>query len=339
MTLAAWQAAGLALAAAFALTPLVRRYSIRRGLIDQPGARRSHEVPIARGGGVAIALALVCAVVLFVPGDPLVLPFVAGAAFISLLGWCDDHAPLTVGWRLAVQAFAAVVAVVCIGPVESIQVAGFTLSAVWLWSPLAVVGLIWLMNLFNFMDGSDGLASTQAVISCGLFALAFALQGESASASLAWISAAATLGFLIWNWPEASIFLGDSGSLLLGWCVGCLALAGAVNGAVSIWLAFVIVSPFAVDATATLCWRLVRRERWYTPHTDHSYQYLIRVGWSHRRVLIAWIVLNGLLVMPATATVLWKPRADLAVATVLTVVLTGAWYIVHFVVAKKRVTT
>jgi len=126
--------------------------------------------------------------------------------------------------------------------------------------------------------------------------------------------------------------------LLLGWCAGAFALAGTLGDSFSVWVSFIIVSPFVIDATITLCWRLARGERWYTPHTDHAYQYLIRLGWSHGKVLLAWIALNSLLVVPAAAVALWKPQADLGVAAVLTVVLAGAWYVVHFVV-KERVTT
>ncbi|HKL51474.1 MAG TPA: glycosyltransferase family 4 protein [Wenzhouxiangellaceae bacterium] len=338
-TLAAWQAALLALAAAGLLTPLMRAYSLRHGLVDQPGARRSHSVPIARGGGLAIGISIVLTSLLFSPYNLILGPFVAGSVIISLLGWRDDHAPLAIRWRLGVQTMAALGAVALLGPVESIRVAGIAVSAAWLWSSMAVIAIVWLMNLFNFMDGSDGLASSQAALSLVLFAVAFSLGGQPEATWLAAVSAGAALGFLFWNWPRASIFLGDSGSLLLGWCVGCLALVGASTDSVSIWSAFIIVSPFVTDATATLCWRLARRERWYTPHADHAYQYLIRVGWSHRKVLLAWILMNGLLVVPATAVVLWKPQIDMIVAAVLAAVLLGVWYVVHFVVAKERVTT
>ena len=334
-----WQSVLAALALAFVLTPLVRGYSIRRGLIDRPGHRRSHARPVARGGGPAIVVSLVAVTLVWLPLGPLVALFLVGAVIISLLGWCDDHRPLPVAWRLGIQLFAAIVLVVWLGPVESVHAAGVALESVWIWSPLAVIALVWLMNLFNFMDGSDGLASAQAVISCALFSVAFAVLDEPVASGLAGIAAGAAGGFLFWNWPRASIFLGDSGSLLLGWCVGVLALVGTLSGSISIWLSFVLVSPFAIDATATLCWRLARGERWYTPHTEHAYQYLTRSGWSHRRVLMAWIALNMVLVVPAMALVLWKPQSDLGVAVGLAVILAGAWYMVHFVVAKERVTT
>jgi len=339
MSLDAWQSAGLALIAALVLTPLMRWYSLRRGLIDQPGARRSHSSPVARGGGLAIGISLVMTAVAFAPNSAVVAPFVGGAAIVSLLGWRDDHAPLGVGWRLGIQLLLAAGIIAWLGPVEAISIGGVTIQAAWLWTPTAVLAIVWLMNLFNFMDGSDGLASSQAVISFTLFAFAFGLAGETAGAWLAAVAAGASLGFLFWNRPPASIFLGDSGSLLLGWCAGAFALTGTLSDSFSVWVSFIIVSPFVIDATVTLCWRLARGERWYTPHTNHAYQYLIRLRWSHGKVLLAWIALNGLLVVPATVLALWKPQADLGVAAVMTVILAGAWYVVHFVVAKDRVTT
>lgn len=339
MSPAAWQSAAIALVVAFVLTPLVRAYCRRRGLIDRPGARRSHRAPVARGGGLAISIALLSTILAFAPDDALVLPFSVGAAVVSLLGWRDDYAPLSVGWRLGIQMFVAAGIIAWLGPVDSIEVGRRTITAPWLWTPLAVIAMVWLMNLFNFMDGSDGLASTQAVISFTLFALGFGLAGENAAAWLAAVCAGASTGFLFWNWPGASIFLGDSGSLLLGWGAGAFALTGTLTGSVSVWLAFIIVSPFVIDATLTLCWRLMRGERWYTAHRDHAFQCLLRLGWSHGQVLVAWIALNCLLVVPATLIAFWQPQGETGAAAVLSVCLAGVWYVVRFVVAKERLTT
>src|SRR6056297_36532 len=336
MILDAWQSAGVALIVAAVLTPLVRWYSRRRGLIDQPGERRSHSAPVARGGGLAVGVSVVATALAFAPDNALVVAFIGGAAIVSLLGWFDDHSPLGVGWRLGIQLLVAVGITAWLGPVESIGSAGTTVRATWLWTPMAVVAIIWMMNLFNFMDGSDGLASSQAAISFVLFAFAFGLAGETTGFWLAAVAAGASLGFLFWNRPTASIFLGDSGSLLLGWCAGSLALTATLSGSFSVWVSFIIVSPFVIDATVTLCWRLARGEQWYTAHADHAYQYLIRLGWSHGKVLIAWIVLNGVLIVPATVLALSKPQADIGVAAALTVILAGVWYVVHFVLSNKR---
>jgi Fuc2NAc and GlcNAc transferase len=337
MTGNAWVLPIAACAAVAALTPAVRAYALRRGLVDRPGPRRSHDRPVPRGGGLAIALVLACAVAWLRPAAELWILLVTSLA-VAALGWREDHSPIPVRLRLAIEFALAVLVVVVLGPVATIDVAGRPVGPLWLWSPLAVIAVVWMTNLFNFMDGSDGLAAGQAFISAALFTAVFTLAGERGYANYAALVASATLGFVFWNRPRASIFLGDTGSLMLGWCMGLLALVGVVSGAASPWLAFIIVSPFVVDATLTLARRVMRGERWYTPHRDHAYQRLIRAGWSHRRVLLLWIVVNILLVVPAAALVLDRPDFDVAVAGIVALVLTGGWYFVHSVVAKERMT-
>lgn len=335
MTAFAWQMV-LAGAISFALTPVARRYSLHRDLLDRPGPRRSHVGAIPRGGGPALLVALIAGAS-WIP-DPRVLAFVVGGLVIGLLGWWEDHRPLPIRWRLLLQVSVAAAITMWSGPVETVGIGTGALEAPWLWTPLAVVAIVWMVNLFNFMDGSDGLAASQAFVSAALFGVSFVWLGEPVLAGIAWTAAGAALGFLFWNWPRASIFLGDSGSLLLGWSMAFLALGGAVTDSVPVWLSFIIVSPFVVDATATLTWRLIRGERWYTPHTEHAYQFLIRMGWSHRRVLLAWIALNALLVVPSCMLVLWKPRLGVGFAAAHVVLLTGVWALVHFVAAKERLT-
>lgn len=185
---------------------------------------------------------------------------------------------------------------------------------------------------------TGGLAACQSVISSLLVCGVFANSGEPTLAWIMLLAASATAGFVFWNRPPATIFLGDSGSLLLGWCTAFPALAGAVTGASPVWLSFVILSPFVVDATATLAWRVVRGKRWYTPHRDHAYQYLIRAGWSHGRVLVPWVAMNGLLVVPVAMVAHSRPPVDSGVAAIVGVILLGVWYVIYFVVAKERTT-
>jgi len=312
------------------LVPLVRRYAWHRELVDQPGARRSHDRPVPRGGGVAIVLAIVLALLLAVVAGPgqhaWVLMFGVGLLLSGALGWADDHGSLAVRWRLAGQLLIAVIAVAWLGPVEAIALGGHSLSAPLLWSALAVVAIIWLMNLFNFMDGSDGLAASQTLISALLFAAVFWFNGEQIASWLALLLATGSAAFLCWNWPPATIFLGDSGSLPLGWGVAALALMGTLSGTIGVIAAFIIVSPFVVDATLTLAWRLARGEQWYTPHRCHAYQRLLRSGWSHWQMLMVWWGINIVLVVPATLLVAIRPEMDLAVGVVVACVLGGLWF-------------
>jgi len=323
------------------LTPVARRYALWRGLIDQPGPRRSHDRPVARGAGLAAALVLVAAALFGAPQALAAHVFAGSALLVALLGWWDDHRPLPVKARLGGQVIAVAGAIALLGPVTEVEFGGHAIGAGsagrWIWTPVTAVAMIWVMNLFNFMDGSDGLATTQSLISGTVLAIVLLLAGAPTAAWIAAACAAVALGFLAWNRPPASVFLGDSGSLMFGWTFAFLGLVGTLDGTLSPALLFICLAPFVVDATATLLWRLARGERWYTAHRDHVYQVLIRAGWTHRRVLVALVLLNVLLVVPAVGLVLVRPRLDLIVALVLAGVLIGVWYFVHSAAIRKGI--
>lgn len=325
----AWWVAAQAALASLLLTPMIRHYAVSRGLVDAPGPRRSHLNPTPRGGGLALALSLL----LVLPWLPLpaVLLAALGLYIVALgaLGWAEDHRPLAVRWRLAVQLAAALWLAASLGPVHVVVVHDHAVTAAWLWTPLALLAVLWLINLHNFMDGSDGLAAVQGFFCGAFFTFAFARRGDPGLAMLALALAAACAGFLAWNRPPARIFMGDSGSLVLGGMVGALALAGATTGAVSVWLSAIIASVFVIDATATLIDRLARNERWYTAHRQHAYQRLIRRGWSHAGVLTAYAAVNLVIVMPAVILALRRPGLDYAIALIVGSVLFVAWGVVR----------
>ena len=310
---------------AWLLTPWVRSQALRHQWIDRPGPRSSHQRVITRGGGLALVAGFLLALLWLAFPSEWVLPVALTMLAITVIGWLDDMYTLNVRWRLGGQAFIAIIAVFWLGPVSEIQFAAQSVPVPWLWTLLAIPALIWMINLFNFMDGADGLASSQVVFSAACFALAFYLNEQPELASIALCLAAACAGFLMWNRPPARIFLGDAGSLALGWCLGLLALAGTLTGAISVWLAFSIVAVFVVDATATLIYRLMRGQRWYTPHRDHAYQQLIRRNWSHRTVMLVFNALNLMLVLPLVLTVLAFPGLDFIGALGLGFVLLGLW--------------
>ncbi|MBY6205727.1 hypothetical protein [Halomonas denitrificans] len=324
MTAASWMSLVAAFVLTLVLTPLARAYARRRGLIDQPGPRRSHVAPVARGGGVALAVG-VGAAALMIPPVPGGAAFPVGLLAIVALGFADDHRPLRVAIRLPVQLAVAAALVAAVGGVPVIEFAGQSIGPWLAWTPLAVLAIVWMINLFNFMDGSDGLASGQAAFSGLVLALGFLDAGETGLGALAGALAAASLAFLFWNRPPARIFLGDSGSLTLGYVLAFLALAGTVTGSVSVWAAAIAVSPFVIDATATLLARLVSGREWYTPHRDHAYQCLIRMGWSHARVLGALVVLDLAVVLPAFVLASKVPAWDAAIAACTGVMLLAIW--------------
>ncbi len=322
-----WLALPLALLLAAVLTPMLRSWLLRCDLVDLPGERRSHDAPTPRGGGLAIVAAILLAA--FLAPVAVWWPAVAVVGVLAVLGWFDDRSELPPSLRLAVQAVAAVLGLAWVGPVETVSIFGDAFHLPWLWTPLAGIAVVWLINLHNFMDGADGLAAMQGVWSGLAYALIMWTSGLEALASFALAMAGGFAGFLFWNRPRARIFMGDVGSLVLGGGVAMLALAGAVSGAASVWLSLILTSVFVVDATATLARRVVRGEQWYTAHRQHAYQRLIVAGWSHAQVLGLYVAANLLLVMPAAWAAIVYPDLGAVIAIGLIVLLAGGWWIIQ----------
>ena len=259
-------------------TWLARRYAIRRDLMDQPGERRAHDVPTPRGGGVAIVIALLVAASVIGWRHPreivLVGGFVLGLLLVAGIGMLDDHKPLSPWPRLGVQAVAAAIL--------SLAVAGASgdLSA----ALVAFVAAMILTNIWNFMDGINGIATTQAMLVAG--GLTFVLGGVWGWVALA--LAAACLGFLPFNFPKARIFLGDVGSGALGFALAALLVVALMGGRLAAPLLVLPIAPFLVDSGLTLARRVARGERWWMPHDQHAYQRWANASGSHTIVTFAY---------------------------------------------------
>jgi Fuc2NAc and GlcNAc transferase len=201
--------------------------------------------------------------------------------------------------------------------------------------PLVVLVLTWTMNAFNFMDGSDGMAGMQALVS-GLM-LAF-LFHEANAEGLALVSlgiSAAAGGFLPWNWPPARCFMGDAGSVPLGWLLGGLAVIGLAEGSLTLPAAILVLAVFHVDAGLTLVRRVWRGERWYTAHRTHVYQMLMAQGRNHGQVLLAYAALNVFIVAPAVVVVALKPQWGWAAAFITFMSLAIAWCVVSLKLGER----
>lgn len=266
-------------------TWLALRYAQRRRLFDQPGERRSHAVATPRGGGISLVASLLVAIILLALAvdaprsqAAVLLPVGAGLAAVAGIGWADDHRPLSPWWRLVVHVAAAG----CLA--WAVRASG---GGTW-FMLLAFVAAVVLVNVWNFMDGIDGIASSQAAI----VALGYALSArEGVPFWLGTALAAAACGFLPFNVPRARIFLGDVGSGALGYAIATLlAFAAIGHGQRDLgWLALLLpLSPFLVDASLTLAARMLRGERWWEPHVQHAYQRWARSGGSHLRVTAAY---------------------------------------------------
>ncbi|MDV2450718.1 MraY family glycosyltransferase [Xanthomonas hortorum] len=247
-------------------TWLLRRYALHRRLLDQPGERRSHVVATPRGGGMAIVAAIllgcIAATVLWPTARLVIGWFAVGLVLVAGVGWWDDHRPLSARLRFAIHLMASA----SLGVLVS-HSAGNVWDGV-----LSAVASVVLINVWNFMDGINGLASSQAALAA--LAFAFVLPGAWAWAGLA--VAASCLGFLPFNFPRARIFLGDGGSGALGYVLAALLALTVANGQVSWWIGWLPVTAFLVDAGFTLLSRMLAGQRWWEPHAQHVYQRLAR---------------------------------------------------------------
>ncbi|MDX9975972.1 MAG: glycosyltransferase family 4 protein, partial [FCB group bacterium] len=205
-----------------------------------------------------------------------------GGFLVAAVGYIDDHRSLPAKVRLLMHVIAAVLFVAAVGRTGSVV---RETAADWAVLILVVMGVVWATNLFNFMDGIDGIAASQALFVTGATATLIASQANTAVAAdfafLLSATAGACMGFLVWNWPPARIFMGDVGSGFLGFWIGSLAVTLHVLGVLSIWISLLLSSLFVADATTTLIRRFLRGERWYQAHRSHAYQILARRWNSH----------------------------------------------------------
>lgn len=272
-------------------TGLVHRYARRRGWLDHPIGRSSHSVPTPTSGGLGLVL-LVSVGLSWSPS------IVIGGLMIAAIGLIDDLRPLPVAPRLAVQAAGVVVALEGMAPLGVISAGPFDVDVGLLGLAAAWLAGIWFINLFNFMDGIDGIASAEATF-VGVFAGILVWPAAPELATAWWIVGGAAGGLLVWGWPPARIFMGDVGSGFLGFVIVVLLLLSLRARALDLYAALILVAPFVCDTTITLLRRMARGEAWYAGHRLHGYQHLARRWGGHMPVTGAAIALNLVLVAPA----------------------------------------
>lgn len=281
-----------------------------RVALDQPNERSLHAAPVPRTGGIGLMLGIAGGWALAVP----VLPWAFWVALAIVIGvsFADDYAGqgLSVVFRLLAHAVAAAFVVYAMP----------ALSAQPLYAFVAVLAVCWMCNLYNFMDGSDGLAGGMALFGfCG-YAIAAWLACHAEFALLNLAVAASASGFLLHNFHPARIFLGDAGSVPLGFLAGVFGLMGWTQALWPWWFPVLVFSPFIVDASVTLARRACAGVAVWRAHRDHYYQRLVRLGWGHRRTALAEYGLMGACGAAALAALHWPPRAQAAMLIAVAVV-------------------
>ena len=281
-------------------TGLLRRYALKKSIIDIPNERSSHSVPTPRGGGAAI-------VIVFLAALGLAMPYIASWAALGLLfsglviamvGFLDDQGHIAARWRLLAHFCCALWILAWMPSLPVFYLFGADYDLGWLGYPLAALYLVWMLNLYNFMDGIDGIAGVQAITTCLIGAWLMVQSGQGDIAWLAWFLAAAVAGFLCWNFPPAKIFMGDAGSGFLGLMIAALGLYAALGEPPFLWAWMILMGVFVVDATFTLFRRLLRREAIYEAHRSHAYQYASRRFGAHRPVTLSVLLVNALWLGP-----------------------------------------
>lgn len=284
------------------LTGGLRRYALAKNLMDVPNARSSHALPTPRGGGVAFVLAFLLAIPflndLGFVNRPVDVVLIVAGLFIAIIGLCDDHGHIAPPMRLLAHFAASIFGIYWLGGMPSIAIFGCILSAGWLLNGLATIYIVWMLNLYNFMDGVDGLAAIEVLSVCVGAVCLYWLDGVWAFMGLPLILAAAVAGFLCWNFPPARIFMGDGGSGFLGFCLGILSIQAAFVNPQLFWGWLILLGVFIVDATATLLRRLARGDKVYEAHCNHAYQHAARRFGSHGWVTLGVLGVNLFWLLP-----------------------------------------
>lgn len=314
---------GVVFVASVVLTGFVRSHALKSSHIAYPVERSSHVIPTPVGGGLSIVLVFLgTASYLYLqqtlPREHLIA-LGLGGVLIAVVSYWDDRSFLPVQQRILVHFASAAVALFLIGGFPpfpfgyaqlDLGVVGYLIGALF---------LVWLVNLYNFMDGIDGIAGSEALtVSAGASVIALGVVGEpnvvqSSILLLQFVLAAASLGFLLWNWPPAKIFMGDVGSCFVGFTLGVFALLNSIVDLLPIWSWLILLGVFLVDATLTLLRRFFRGERWYESHCCHAYQHAARRWDSHKKVTLGVILLNIFWLLPLAWLAAIYPAAGFAI--------------------------
>lgn len=286
---------GLLIFAAFSVS-LVMTFSLRfyamKHLMDIPNQRSSHQIPTPSGGGLGIVLAFLTAIVVLFIVDSMGLELflvLLTSLMIAGIGFWDDHRHIPARWRFSVQVLAALIIAFCLQGFPPLSLGSYRIDLGFSGYFIAVLFLVWMLNLFNFMDGIDGIAASEAIfVSASLAGFVYTKDTNLALPAIA--LAFSCLGFLIWNWPPAKIFMGDVGSGFLGFLLAVLILVYSFEDPVFLYVGLILFAVFVVDSTYTLLCRFIAGEKWYEAHCSHAYQHLARKHGHLKVTLSVWAI-------------------------------------------------
>jgi len=297
------------------LTYWVRIYALKNQVLDVPNQRSSHTIPTPRGGGLAIVISsqlgfYFCYLFGYLALDEYLGLLVAGLT-IAAISFIDDHRHIHPLLRLVTHSVAVAFCLYILRELPIINLGGLVITINWLLGCFLFVSLVWLINLYNFMDGTDGIAGVQAVlIAIGAIIVLIAI-GDYELVVFWGVLLVTVGGFLLMNLPPAKIFMGDIGSCYLGLVIGVLGLITTLNTGVSLWVWPILLGFFVVDATTTLIMRVFRGQKWYVAHRSHAYQILTVRYSNHKAVLKKLILINIIWLYPLAVFTVFFPEAGL----------------------------
>jgi len=330
------------LIASISITYYVRHLAVKNDLFDIPNQRSSHNIPTPKGGGISIIVLLIITTGgLFyfqMISREIMLSITVGLLIISIIGFIDDYKNLPILIRLIGYTFGAMISLYFIGGVDSLfesshnffKCCDINISKFEVAGPFfAILYMLWLTNLYNFMDGVDGFAAVQTICVSLFCSFLFYFSGNYALAVIMFCLVSATIGFLYWNWAPAKIFMGDVGSCSIGFFFGLFSIYTAKEEIIPISIWLILLAPFIGDATFTLIKRMINKEKWYKAHNSHAFQNLFQLGLSHGQLTIGLLLINLLFIWPLAIFVQINQNYDLYVALLAYILVWIVWFIAH----------
>lgn len=295
------------------MTALARQYALMRDIVDRPNQRSSHSRTVPRGGGVGIVVTFLLVICLgswrAYLDTQLTSTLVFGGSAVALIGLLDDCFDVTPLLRAAVHCVAAGWAVWKLGPLMCFDLGTAFTDLKGFDYLFTTFCIVWMINLYNFMDGIDGLAAVEGLTVSGLGGGLLFITGMHTLGAVSWILAATCSGFLVLNWPPARVFMGDTGSGFLGFVFGVLIVVSANKRTQMFWPWMILLMVFICDATVTLLRRVLSGEKWYEGHRSHAYQHLARCWRSHLKTTLTIAAVNVFWLMPLACMAFLRTRA------------------------------
>ena len=301
-------------------TEFIRRYSVKKNLLDIPNSRSSHSIATPHGGGLSIVVCFLSVIYLStsLPSN-IVFALIGSGALIAIVGFWDDQGHISARWRLLSHFIAAIWVLYWFGGLPEFEFIGLVFNLGWLGFVVVAFALVWLLNLFNFMDGIDGIAASETIFIAVAGAYISWLNGLDDLSFISLVLASSTFGCLILNWAPAKIFMGDVGSGFLGLMLGIIAYIGILQGML-VWTWLILFAVFLADSGVTLLRRVISGDKYYEAHCNHAYQHAAR-KWGHKKVTLTVIGINLFALFPLALLVHYKPELGLLLTSLIFVLL------------------